>query len=367
MDIKKKILLVDDNPHNLQVIGNAIKSEEYELVFAMNGEMALKIVNENVFDLILLDISMPGINGYEVCRKLKNDKKLSEIPVIFMTAHTQPEDIVKGFEAGGVDYITKPFNTKELIQRVRTQIEIHSQRIQLKMQNKELSELNATKNKFFSIISHDLKSPFGGIHELLGILKDNLERFNSSEIKELINTLYVSASNGYKLLENLLEWSRLQTGRIQFKKENFDLMEVINSNIEINLQKANEKEINLNSKVQSPINITADKQMISAVIRNLITNALKFTNRNGNVIINCTCDNDKIEVSVEDDGVGINPEQIDKIFKIEENFTSVGTEKEEGTGLGLILCKEFIDLHKGKITIQSELSKGTNITFTIPQ
>ena len=200
---RQKVLIVDDVTKNIQLVANFLKQAGYDINFAISGKTAIKHIKKARFDLILLDIMMPEMDGFEVCKKLKSEDETKDIPVIFLTAKTDIDSITQAFKAGGVDYITKPFNKAELLARVKTHLELQHQK-------RNLKELNATKDKFFSIIAHDLKSPLNHLLGLSEILQKELESAGSDEIIKIANLINKSAKSGRLLLENLLEWSRSQ-------------------------------------------------------------------------------------------------------------------------------------------------------------
>lgn len=238
--------------------------------------------------------------------------------------------------------------------------------ITLEETKKKLEDLNATKDKFFSIIAHDLKNPFSGILGLTKILKEDSEiELSTEDYKEIGETIYTSADTAYKLLENLLEWSRSQTGTIKYNPFLFNLKNAINSVISINKSLADNKKITINKEIDD-IDIFADINMLNTIIRNLLTNAIKFTREGGVISVISSVNKYEVMIKVIDNGVGINKNIIDKLFKINNKISTVGTNKEHGTGLGLLLCKEFVDKHGGIIGVESEEGKGSTFYFTIP-
>lgn len=367
--IKPLILIVDDTPKNIQVLGKTLHDIGYNVSIATSGGQALESVKKESPDLILLDIQMPEMDGFEVCKILKKNPDTKEIPVIFLTAVIESEKIVLGFELGAVDYITKPFHTAELTMRVATHIEIKQSREKIKKSNEQLKELNATKDKFFRIIAHDLRNPFVGIiglsenmkNSLIKEKKEGLEKF--FKYTEIINTSSKSAAS---LLENLLEWARSQTGEINLNPKNISINDLFNKNVQIVSAMAIKKNITIEiAQMNNEIAYT-DELLVNTILRNLLTNAIKFTYAGGKVILSTETKKDFLEISVSDTGVGIEPGNIDKIFKIDSKFSNLGTEKEKGTGLGLILCKEFVEKQGGTIWVESELEKGSKFTFSLP-
>ncbi len=229
-----------------------------------------------------------------------------------------------------------------------------------------LRELNATKDKFFSIIAHDLKNPFNDLMGFTQLLSMNIDKYDKSKIENFIKIIHQSSKLAYNLLENLLDWSRTQTGNLNFNPEKIRINNLITENIDLLESTASNKNIKIYPEIDSDLLVYADKNMIRTVIRNLISNSIKYTNQGGFIKISANKKNKFCKINVSDNGIGISAKNIDKLFKIDESYTTVGTEREKGTGLGLILCKEFIKKNKGEITVKSELGKGSTFTFTLP-
>jgi signal transduction histidine kinase/tetratricopeptide (TPR) repeat protein len=229
-----------------------------------------------------------------------------------------------------------------------------------------LKRLNGTKDKFFSIIAHDIKNPLGGIMGLSELVVKEFDELSDEEIKKFAALMHANSKSLYSLLENLLQWSKSQMGTIRFEPEKINLDETIEQIISIFQLNANKKEITLESNLQENLAVKADKDMVSAIIRNMVSNAIKFTRNGGKVVINTSKKDNEILVSVSDNGVGMTAEELGKIFRIDMHFTSLGTQSEAGTGLGLILCKEFVERHGGRIWVESEPEKGSRFFFTLP-
>lgn len=239
--------------------------------------------------------------------------------------------------------------------------------LQLQKYSAELQELIATKDKFFSIIAHDLKTPFNSILGLSEILKDEAKNLEIDAIIQYSDIIHSTSSNTYQLLENLLDWARVQQSRIIFNPEPLLLEKLVNGVTELNIEKADRKKVSFINHVPKQMIVLADQEMLKTILRNLISNALKFTPTNGEIEIAAKSGPGIIEISVKDTGTGISKEDLDKLFKVDSNFTKRGTENEKGTGLGLILCKEFIEKHGGTIWVESEEGKGSTFSFTIKQ
>lgn len=244
---------------------------------------------------------------------------------------------------------------------------ILKQKEKLEEQYHSLNELNATKDKFFSIIAHDLKNPLGAFKHSTEILYKEFDYLESDEIRLYIEELFKSSNQVLELLENLLTWSRSQRGKIPYSPVEVPLNFIINNNFDLLKINADKKKIQLVNALNEEVFVYADINMISTILRNLISNAIKFTRENGIIkVYGQKYDDDFFQVTVEDNGVGIDPENIDKLFRIDSHYTTVGTTNEQGTGLGLIICKEFIEKHNGRIWVESQLGIGTKFHFTLP-
>lgn len=237
----------------------------------------------------------------------------------------------------------------------------------LKKSEKELTELNASKDRFFSIISHDLKSPFTVIMSTSQLLLRHCNKLKPDEIEDMLKGLYESTKNAYALLENLLDWSQVQRGKIRFKPTEIDIQKIAASNVKLFAEAADKKNITIQNQIPSFTTITADQNMISTIFRNLIANAIKFTPRQGHIKITAIQNKEFIEISVIDNGVGIEKKDIKKLFHIDGNHSTHGTDGETGTGLGLILCQEFVEKHGGQIWVESEVEHGSTFKFTLPK
>lgn len=356
---KPLILIVDDTPQNIQVISNVLYGKGYSINISPSGAHALRSVAKQLPDLILLDIQMPEMDGFEVCKSLKSNILTKDIPVIFLSAVTDIEKVVTGFEIGAVDYITKPFRMNELLSRVATHVE-------LKRSREKLIELNATKDKFFNIIAHDLRNPFSSIMGSSEMLVNYDDKLSPEKKLNYAKRIFSSATNAYKLLENLLVWARSQTGKIEFIPVKSNSVDFISEIISLSEVSCHSKNISLSYTGIKYLEIWADVNMFKTILRNLVGNAIKYTPKNGWIEIRSEIVSNEIQFEVVDSGIGLDPVQIKKLFLINEVSSTPGTENETGTGLGLMLCKEFVEKHKGKIWVESELGNGSRFIFTIP-
>ena len=359
-DHRPLVLIVDDISRNLQVVGSFLREAQYDVAAATSGRQALAIAEDVAPDLILLDIMMPEMDGFETCRKLKDSEKTSEIPIIFLTAKTAEEDIVHGFELGAVDYITKPFQRQELLERVRVHVELRRSRL-------ELARLVQDKDRLFSIIAHDLRGPLGSFMSIADYVAENIDELDIGEIKPLFREMRQTTRSVYGLLENLLEWSRIQLGTISFQPSDFSLGTVAASVEALVQAQIQQKDLTLENLVPDDLLVRADKQMISIVLRNLVSNAIKYTPRGGRITLEAEKDlfSSRATVHVRDTGVGMG-EELQKALSVGTQVNSMpGTEREKGTGLGMMLCREMIVRHGQFLQIDSVIGEGSTFSFTL--
>lgn len=363
---KPVILLVDDHPDNLYVLLEALDESHFRTLVALDGESALRQIEYIQPDLILLDVMMPGIDGFETCRRFKQHEGCKDIPVIFMTALAETINKVTGFQVGGVDYITKPIDVAEVLMRVNTHLTIRRLQKQLEEKNTQLQATNASKDRFFSIIAHDLRNALIGFLSFSEIL-ENIESLDKDAFRTYTKLFRESAESLFALLENLLTWSRLNRGMIDYRPQPLDMRVIFSHIIDLFRSQADAKQITLKHSDQETIAVYADYNMLNTVMRNLVSNAIKFTKPQGVVEMSVIFDEQNATISIADSGVGIPSEKIENLFQIDEKFQRDGTAGEKGTGLGLILCKEFIEKHGGKIWVESKVSEGTTVRFTLPK
>ena len=366
------ILLVDDNPTNLSVLFEYLEESGYEIAVAQSGEAALQQIEHVRPDLILLDVLLPGIDGFETCRKLKENPNTKEIPIIFMTALANEIDKVKGFLAGGADYITKPFHHEEVLVRINSHLQIRrlQQQLtqheeQLRSQNTLLSqkddliqELRASQEKLFLCVSEKLQQPIDAMIGYTRMIDDNLEEYSKVEIQNTVRRLRHSAEKLSILYDNLLLWSRVQRNTLEIRPQAIALDEIAAYNILIHTPEADQKRISLESTIQENTLAYADEATVNVILRNLIANALNFTDSRGTITLSFERRNDLLEVAVTDTGIGINPERLNRFFHIPDPG--------EKAGIGLPLCKVLIEKNGGTIWGESEPGKGTTIRFTLP-
>lgn len=353
------ILIVDDNHQNLKVVSNFLKEAGYRLALALNGKDALNIIRKIKVHLVLLDIMMPEMDGIETCKIIKNDPEISDIPVIFLTAKTQTEDIVEGFEAGGVDYITKPFQREELLVRVKNHVS-------LSLAKEKIIEMNKTRDKLYTIIAHDIKSPFSSIVLSFNMINGGLLDTGSEDFKQVMRDLETTTVQTKGLIDNLLQWANYSTIPENFKLKSNPILPIASECVMLLKGSASQKNIHIDINIPEDMTAWFDEVSIHTILRNLISNAVKFTNQNGKITINATkSENEKIMLSVEDTGVGMTKEMIQKVFKTDESVSTMGTKNERGTGIGLSLVKGFTEKNNGRLHVESTPGKGTVITLEL--
>jgi len=361
-------LLVDDNPTNIRVAAKILRQENYNISFAQSGRDALQKAGSINFDTILLDIMMPGMDGYEVCEKLKSNPLTRQIPVIFLTAKTETENIVRAFELGGADYVTKPFNSQELLARVGTQVRLKKSLESLEKVNKDLTISNNTKDKMFSIISHDLLGPIGNIKESLEVIVSGEVAMDEKNMQSFLQSVWASVGSSYSLLENLLFWARSQQGRLAHKPKQINLSNLVKDTIHLLKGVASQKSIELKSNLQTEEMVFADRNAVKTILRNLLSNAIKFTEVNGLITIDTKKRDDGfLLISLADNGIGMDQKTKDNLFHKFKNEPRWGTDGEKGVGLGLVITREFVEKQSGAIWVSSKEGKGSTFYFTLPK
>jgi two-component system sensor histidine kinase/response regulator len=377
-EISPAILIVDDNPHNLQVLGKLLQENKYEIEFATNGKAALEWLKVKQFDLILLDINMPGMTGFEVCTKIRSNPDLNNVPVIFLSAETERESILKGFELGAQDYLTKPFDSRELLVRVRTHLVLKDSLEKLEKLNKSLEEkvidrtqqlrdaneklgalnlklldLDRAKSEFLNLISHEIRTPLNGIIGPLELLK---EPASASEISELVEILDVSVKRLEKFALNALLITKLKTKQFEIKKDKIHISKLINEVI----NEAKEKIQSENIQIKRNDEITGDliygeAGLIKKCIGNILDNAILFSPKDGTIEINTYIEDQTIICEIKDNGTGFAKGAVDRVFEL---FATGNARKDNSTGIGLSIAYMIMEAHRGSIIIGNNPGGG---------
>ena len=362
-----KILIVDDVMSNVLLLKVLLTNEKFAIATASNGRQALEQVEKENPDLVLLDVMMPDMSGFEVAQHLKASPKTADIPIIFLTALNSTADIVKGFQVGANDFISKPFNKEELIIRVTHQISLVAAKRLILSKTEELQRTIAGRDKLYSVIAHDLRSPMGSIKMVLNMLILNLpvEKIGA-EMYELLTMANQTTEDVFSLLDNLLKWTKSQIGKLNVVYQDVDLVEVTDSVIEIFSMVASLKKIKIREMKPEKMMVNADIDMLKTVVRNLLSNAIKFSKENSEVLVKMEEVDGMAVVSVQDHGCGISEEGQKKLLHTDTHFSTFGTNNEEGSGLGLLLCKDFVVKNGGKLWFTSKEGAGSIFSFSIP-
>ncbi|WP_350284736.1 hybrid sensor histidine kinase/response regulator [uncultured Croceitalea sp.] len=364
---KPYILAVDDEQLNIELIRFILERNDFKFKGTSDDEYFFELLEEQLPDLILLDVIMPRIEGFELCEKLKSYPQYRNIPVIFLTGKVNVKDKVKGFEVGGVDYVTKPFNEQELIARIQTHVELVRAKNQIERQAENLRQSNVLKDRMFSIIGHDLRSPLSAAKLkmdfiLRGIIDPKADDFLDGTVFELLKTM----DEALNLLQNLLGWAKSESDQIQIIPEKLDVNDLVEQTFRLLKLGSEHKKIQLINNVSKDSLVFADMNTVKTVLRNLLSNAIKFTPVDGIIKVNAHTNAEHLTIEIEDNGQGIPKADIDKILNPNEHFSKLGTENEPGTGLGLVLCQNFVKKNGGTLRIRSEVGKGSVFYFNLP-
>lgn len=362
------VLIVDDVDANVLLLKLLLSKAGYKTLSAYNGKDALEIIEKQNPDLVLLDIMMPVMDGHEVAARLREMPEKANLPIIFLSALNSPDDIVKGFKHGAADYVSKPFNKDELLIRVRHQLSLISATRIIQNQKEELHKTIEARDKLYSIIAHDLRSPIGSIRMIMNALSLNVEKEHLEEdMYELMMMGNRLADETFVLLDNLLKWTKSQTGRLNTVfQDDVDILPLIKGEVELLEVVSELKNISISLEGNTAAKARIDQDMIKTVLRNLVSNAVKFSHPGASVLVQVEEKGGRVIVSVIDKGEGISEADQNKLFKSDSHFTSFGTENEEGSGLGLLLCKEFITRNGGNIWFTSVRGEGSVFNFDIP-
>ena len=344
------ILIVDDTPANVLLLVRMLTERGYKPRTALSGKLALQAARTEAPDLILLDIAMPEMNGYEVCAQLKADAALKEIPVIFISALNETIDKVKAFRVGGVDYVTKPFQFEEVYARVQTHL--------------QLRRLEKLRDDLTHMVVHDLRHPLTVICGFLDILEFHEAQKLSASTRELVTVARRSAEDLLNMIGSILDVSKIGAGEMKLQREPCDLDALIRAVLATTQPLPDNRTVTFDAP-ESSLTITADVGLIRRVLQNLLSNALKYTPAGGDVRIVVTPSHGEVRVAVTDTGPGIAPEYHQRIF---EKFGQVEDRKNRlGTGLGLTFCKLAVEAHGGRIGVESEVGKGSTFWLTLPR
>lgn len=357
------IMVVDDTPANLKLLDTTLTKQGYRVLTMPRGELALKAARRNRPDLILLDINMPGLNGFEVCQELKKDDDLRDIPVLFISAYTEVDDKMKAFSVGGVDYVSKPFQEEEVLARVRTHLELSRQKLELEQKNEELIQLNGLRENLTHMIIHDLRTPLTAINGSLEVLEMLFQESLPEKATKLVDNARRAGEKMIEMVGSVLDLDRLETGNMPVQLGKVDLMSLIKEVLGIFEDSRKGISFDFVPRTES-IPWTCDRELIRRVLVNLVSNAVKFSPMEGVVKLDVQKERDRLILSVQDEGDGMPLEVQQLIF---EKYQQVQQRKfKHSSGIGLAFCKLAVQAHGGEIWIESTPGEGSTFYFTIP-
>ena len=363
-----KLLVVDDVQTNVLLLKALLGKEGYGILVANNGQEALEVIRNENPDLILLDVMMPGMDGFEVAERLKSEEFRCEIPIIFLTALDDTQSIVNGFKLGVGDFISKPFRKEELMVRIKHQLSLVAARRIIEEKNEELRKTIAGRDKMYSVIAHDLRSPMASMKMLLNTIMMSVEKDKiDPDIFDMLEMSNKTSEEVFSLLDNLLKWTKSQLGKLTVIPQKLDISGLADGVVEVMNSVAEVKHIKLIRTDHESFFVYVDIEMIKSILRNLISNAVKFSNPDSEIKVGIKAEDGKVIVSVTDSGKVIKKEDQHKLLKDSTHFTTYGTNSEEGSGLGLLLCRDFARKNGGELWFESEENLGSVFSFSLPQ
>lgn len=363
-----KLLVVDDVQTNVLLLKALLGKEGYGILVANNGQEALEVIRNENPDLILLDVMMPGMDGFEVAERLKSEEFRCEIPIIFLTALDDTQSIVNGFKLGVGDFISKPFRKEELMVRIKHQLSLVAARRIIEEKNEELRKTIAGRDKMYSVIAHDLRSPMASMKMLLNTIMMSVEKDKiDPDIFDMLEMSNKTSEEVFSLLDNLLKWTKSQLGKLTVIPQKLDISGLADGVVEVMNSVAEVKHIKLIRTDHESFFVYVDIEMIKSILRNLISNAVKFSNPDSEIKVGIKAEDGKVIVPVTDSGKGIKKEDQHKLLKDSTHFTTYGTNSEEGSGLGLLLCRDFARKNGGELWFESEENLGSVFSFSLPQ
>ncbi|MEI8352186.1 MAG: hybrid sensor histidine kinase/response regulator [bacterium] len=362
-----RILAVDDTPSNLQLLSEIFKGQGYEIQAALNGKLALQAIQSNPPDLILLDIAMPDISGYDVCRKIKADERFSDIPIIFVSGLQNVASIVKAFEVGAVDYIIKPFQISEIRARVQTHLALRRQREELREANSRLRSLEELRDNLVHMVVHDMRNPLWNAHSCLQLIRNKL---GSAEppppVMDYIESAIDSTQDLMGMINSILDVSKMEAGLIPLQLSPCDLAALIREAIDKSAPSRKSRTVDL-TVAGHDTHVLADAALVARVLDNLLTNAITYTqDDSGEIHFRVDAFGATVRVTILDNGQGIPLEYQSRIFEKFFQVKSALTGQRRSTGLGLTFCQLAVEAHDGRIGVQSAENQGSLFWFELP-
>lgn len=360
-----KILVVDDLAANLDILSGLLEGLGYEIRAAVTGELALQAARHDPPDLILLDVKMPGMDGYALCSILKSEEKLKEIPVIFLSGLTEQVDKIKAFGCGGVDYITKPFQFEEVAARIATHLELSLQRRRVQEKNEKLRELEKMRSCLSHMLVHDLRSPLMAIASHLDMIRRDTDNVLTPGSQGDISETLKAAEIMIRLIGDILDTNKLEEGKMKLALAPCNLGAIIEECV-LELKPLYPGGEILFARPEGQPAVLADRELISRVVQNLLANAIKFTPSGGRIILDLVPAAGVVRVSVHDNGPGIASDNRQRIFdKFAQAGLRAGSQR-YSSGLGLTFCKLAVEAHSGSIGVDSKEGEGSTFWFELP-
>jgi two-component system, sensor histidine kinase and response regulator len=360
------IIVVDDTPANLHLLTGMLKERGYKVRPVPSGAFALQTAKHDPPDLILLDIIMPGMSGYEVCERLKADAQLSDVPVIFISALNETMDKVRAFSVGGVDFVTKPFQFEEVHARVATHLELRRQRGLIQQSNVQLRTLEKLRDDLVHMVVHDMRTPLTAIYGFLQTLQALEGERLSEEGREFVRIALASTEELVEMVSSLLDVSKMEAGEMKLNPTPCDLHAIAGTVLAKVESLRGGRQLALRGP-DAPVNVIADAELIARVFQNLLGNALKFTPDDGRVTVSIEPADDVVRVLVQDTGPGIPPDYRERIFEKFGQVEHPASRQRYSTGIGLSFCKLAVEAHGGQIGVDSEEGHGSTFWFVLPR
>ncbi len=364
-----KILIVDDDRLNIRILGGIFRSEGYIIASATSGEQALAAYPAFGPDLVMLDVVLPGIDGLETCRTLRQTYGDDCAPVIFITAKNDSEDIVDGLSAGGSDYLPKPFKAKEVIARIRAHLQNQLMANHLKLVADQLSKANAAKNRFLGMAAHDLRNPLGSIRGFAEFLTDGSVGKLTDEQTELVNIIHGASQSMLDMVNELLDVATIESGELRLRSAPHNLREIIEKAVSLtNIEAAKKKtRVGFDSQGIDPV-VLIDSAKMRQVVDNLLSNAVKYSPPGSIITVQVSADSSRgvCGFSVRDQGPGIPDNERHKLFKDFGRLSIIPTAGESSTGLGLAICRKIVQAHQGEVTAENLPTRGCEFRVTLP-
>ena len=354
------VLIVDDVNDNIQVVAHHLRNKGYELLFANDGQTALDTLTHGPVDLILLDVMMPGLNGFDTCKRIKDNPATADIPVIFLTAKADTASLVEGFRMGGIDYVTKPFSADELLARVGTHL-------RLREGEKQLRAFLAAKDRFLSIIANQLSTPFSGLQGALKMIVRDFHELPQEDLEDYLQMAGSAADTVGGILANLSSWARLQNNQFGYSPREIPLTDLLQETASAYQLDAELKNITIKLDLSPETQVHGDPEMLEMIFGNLISNAIKYSKPGDEVNIQSTNKGSSIDITITDSGEGIPQADINNLFDLENQLKRAGTAGEGGSGLGLMLSRELAERHGGTLYLKNrDEQSGIVACVTLP-